>query len=216
MKDSNTTAVSKSRVVAIDRSQLFYCQNSINPSSGHVVMKLPKDHMLKKGKSSDLNDDFIIHCMSKIFPREFTSPNKILLGSNITRAASQHFEVFELIKEIVRRAFPIKFWGSKDNFDVICTGRDTWQIITEPRIQSLVTADYFEEMHGAEISLELGAGKIRFLPKENGLRMITNTRNATRLTQGHVQGTFEEQSVDTNDKLDSLLDVLHFEKACIF
>ncbi|CEP16829.1 hypothetical protein [Parasitella parasitica] len=329
LKHANTAVVSKSkgRIIAIDRSQLFYCQNNINPS-GHVVMKLPKDHMLKRGKSSDLNDEFIVHCMSKIFPREFTTPNKIKkflkrsqlmqeivkelhnrhnkvqflqilnkrcpqksLNSNITRTASRHFEVFELIKEIVRRAFPIKFWGSKDNFDVICKAikhlisrrkseklsmteimhkikvldcqwlssshkqrvvpsdlqrrkmilqqaftwffndfimptlksffyitehakfgkqtfyyrRDTWQSLTEPRIQSLVEADYFEEMHGTEIGLQLAASKIRFLPKENGLRMITNMNNTKKLTQGHAQ-------VDTDDKLGSLLDILHFEK----
>lgn len=35
------------------------------------------------------------------------------------------------------------------------------------------------------MNIELGAGKIRFLPKEKGLRMITNMRNTTKLV-GYV------------------------------
>lgn len=31
------------------------------------------------------------------------------------------------------------------------------------------------------MNLELGAGKIRFVPKERGLRMITNMKNATKI-----------------------------------
>lgn len=42
---SKITAASKtkSRVAVIDRSQLFYCANSINPQTNKVVMALPKD-----------------------------------------------------------------------------------------------------------------------------------------------------------------------------
>lgn len=33
------------------------------------------------------------------------------------------------------------------------------------------------------MNLELGAGKIRFVPKERGLRMITNMKTATKLVR---------------------------------
>lgn len=37
------TPKTKSRIDVIDRSQLFYCANSINPQTNKVVMALPKD-----------------------------------------------------------------------------------------------------------------------------------------------------------------------------
>lgn len=46
------------------------------------------------------------------------------------------------------------------------------------------------------MNIELGAGKIRFLPKEKGLRMITNMRNSTKLV-GYI-------SVYTNDYINKL------------
>ncbi|KAG2215923.1 hypothetical protein INT46_004179 [Mucor plumbeus] len=292
------TPKTKSQVEVIDKSQLFYCANSINPQTNKVVMTLPKDHLLKKGKTSNLDNNFLVYCMSKIFPREFTTPNKTTLHSNITKAASRHFEVFELITELVRRSFPIEFWGSKGNFDIICRAikhfvtrrkmeklsmteimhefkileckwlapshkqrvvpldlqkrksilqqalawffndyimpmlksffyitehtkfgketyyyrRDTWLSITKVRIEKLVQEDYFKEMQNTEMNIELGAGKIRFLPKEKGLRMITNMRNTTKLISGSTKGTIEEESVDTHSKLGPLLNVLQYEQ----
>lgn len=78
------------------------------------------------------------------------------------------------------------------------------------------------------MDLELGAGKIRFVPKERGLRMITNMKSATKLVSliatfswvvinvfrqvsNATDESFQEQKVNSNDKLETALNVLQYE-----
>ncbi|GAN08799.1 conserved hypothetical protein [Mucor ambiguus] len=349
-----TTAYQPSKpVTAIDRSRLFYCTSNADTSTGNAMMNLPKDNILRKAETTTLDDEFLLYCMSKIFPQEFKTKNntkkflkrcqsmqnmvkqvqirhkrmhcsqilkrrcpKKALINNITRAATPHYEVFEFIKELVRRTFPLEFWGSQHNISIIYRAikhfisrrkserlsmteimhefkvildckwltpsykqrtvptdlqkrrtilqqalywffndfitptlksffyitehskhgketfyyrRDTWHSIIAPTMEKLIQTNYFREMRDIEMDLELGAGKIRFVPKERGLRMITNMRNATKLvsliyhapmhsganTLNQVSSTidesFQEQRVNSNDKLETVLNVLHYE-----
>ncbi|KAF1800415.1 hypothetical protein FB192DRAFT_1116188 [Mucor lusitanicus] len=64
------------RVVTIDRSQLFYCTNNVDTSADNFMMKLPKNNILRKAKTTTLDDEFLVYCMSKIFPWEFKTKNK--------------------------------------------------------------------------------------------------------------------------------------------
>ncbi|CAO0803249.1 unnamed protein product [Mucor circinelloides] len=338
LKQASTTTMSthkpSSQIVTIDRAQLFYCSNVVDSSTGNGTMNLPKGNILREAKTATLNDEFLIYCISKIFPREFETSNKTkkflrrchslqsivkevqtrhnrmrcshilerrcpkkMLINNITRAASPHHEVFEFIKELIRRTFPIEFWGSKHNLDIIyrvikhfisrrkseklsmteilhefkildCKWlapshkqrvvpsdlqkrktilqqafywffndfvaptlksffyitehskhgketfyyrRDTWYSIVAPNMEKLIQTDYFTEMRDIEMNLELGAGKIRFVPKERGLRMITNMKNATKLVSSMADEVYKEQKVNSNDKLEPALNVLHYE-----
>jgi len=79
------------------------------------------------------------------------------------------------------------------------------------------------------MDLGLGAGKIRFVPKERGLRMITNMKTATRLVSLIIMSqcvliprffyqvssttdeSFQEQKVNPNARLETALNVLHYE-----
>ncbi|KAL9543766.1 hypothetical protein PS6_009104 [Mucor atramentarius] len=78
-------------------------------------------------------------------------------------------------------------------------------------MEKLIQTDYFTEMRDIEMNLELGAGKIRFVPKERGLRMITNMKNATKLVSSMADDVYEEQKVNSNDKLEPALNILHYE-----
>ncbi|KAL9548553.1 hypothetical protein MBANPS3_005623 [Mucor bainieri] len=324
------------RVVAIDRSQLFYCANNADTSTGNAMMKLPNDNILRMAERTTLDDTFLLYCMSKIFPREFKTKNstkkflkrcqsmqsivmevqsrhnrmhcsqilkrrcpKKVLTDSITKAATTHYEVFEFIKELIRRTFPLEFWGSQHNLDVIYRAikhfisrrkseklsmteimhefkileckwlaplhkhrvvpsdlqkrktilqqafhwffndfiaptlksffyitehskygketfyyrRDTWHSIIAPSMEKLIQTNYFREMRDM-LDLELGAGKIRFVPKEKGLRMITNMKSATKLVSSTIDEGYYEQKVTSNDKLDTILNVLHYEVDC--
>lgn len=124
-----TTAApkSQSQVIAIDRSQLFYCTSNLNPSTGTVTMKLPKDRkkqlqihtqcfslkitavfatldILKRGKSSNLDNE-LVYCMSKIFPHEFVTPNKRVSAVvfSITTKALNSIFIF-LQKRLLKRS----------------------------------------------------------------------------------------------------------------
>ncbi|KAK4512822.1 Fe2OG dioxygenase domain-containing protein [Mucor velutinosus] len=339
LKQANTSTMTTAhqpskRAVAIDRSQLFYSTKNADLSTSNAMMNLPKNNVLRMAKTTILDDEFLMYCMSKIFPREFNSRNKTkkflkrcqsvqnivkeiqtrhnrmhcsqilkrrcpkkMLIDNITRAATPHYEVFEFVKELIRRTFPLEFWGSQHNLDIIYRAtkhfisrrrfeklsmteimhefkvldckwlapsqkqrivptdlqkrkailqqafywffndfimptlksffyitehskhgkeafyyrRDTWHSIIAPSMEKLIETNYFKEMRDTEMDLGLGAGKIRFVPKERGLRMITNMKTATRLVSSTTDESFQEQKVNPNARLETALNVLHYE-----
>ncbi|OBZ91371.1 Telomerase reverse transcriptase [Choanephora cucurbitarum] len=226
---------------------------------------------------------------------------KKAIKRDVSLAASSHHEVFELTKEILRRTFPVEFWGSSSNFDIVCRAlkhfinrrkyeklaiteimhqfkikkcgwlvkssdttrfvpsdlqkrrevleqafywlfhdyvgpvirtlfyvtehatfgftafyfrADIWQEISNLHLSTLISDNYLTEVTDmVEVSrLMTGVGRIRFLPKENGLRMITNMRNTIKYNEGKTNGSYDEKRIDANNILSPAFNALKMKQ----
>ncbi|CAO3639594.1 unnamed protein product [Mucor fragilis] len=285
------------KTATLDDAFLVYCLSKIFPREFKTKNKTKK--FLKKCQSMQNIVKEVHRRHNRMHSLEILQRRcpKKTMTDNITRAATPHYEVFEFIKELIRRTFPLEFWGSKHNLDIICRAikhfvsrrkleklsmteimhefkildckwlapmhkqrvvptdlqkrktvlqqalcwffndfitptltsffymtehskhgketfyyrRDTWRSIIAPKMEKLIQTSYFREMHEIEMNLELGAGKIRFVPKERGLRMITNMKTATKLVSSTTDEGFQEQKVNSAEKLTTALNVLQYE-----
>lgn len=93
---------------------------------------------------------------------------------------------------------------------------DVWRCLTEPALSSL-KVDLFEEMKLDEAmktmnSRKSGYSQIRLLPKEKGMRPITNLKRRTRT----IQSGSKALGRSINATVSPAFQILNYEKVCVF